>query len=248
MSLTSKARLFVAAPLGVGQAVPLPPAAARHALRALRLRAGERVTLFNGQGGEYQGVLVHEAAATVTVEIDTFLEREAELPYAVTVAQGLPEGDKMDWIVEKAAELGANRLVPLELARSVVRLTGERAQRRRERWQQVAQAAAEQCGRNRILAVEPVASLSDWLGPLQNAGAAGRYVLLPGPGKPLRDLPRALPGDEIILAVGPEGGFTAEEVKQLQGAHFVAVTLGERVLRTETAGLAALSGLAALWS
>jgi 16S rRNA (uracil1498-N3)-methyltransferase len=239
-------RFYIEGPLAVNSTLELPAAVARHAVAVLRLREGEALTLFNGKGGEYRARLVTASGRQAVVHIEAFSAREAELPFAVTVVQALPSGDKMDWIVEKSVELGADALQPLAVHRSVVRLNAERALRRRDHWQAIAQAAAEQCGRNRIPSIHPVASLPEWLEGLPEATL--RLVASPRARQPLAALARPPLGEHLQLVIGPEGGFTDEEEGQLDRAGFHGVSLGARVLRTETAALAALAMLNALWN
>jgi 16S rRNA (uracil1498-N3)-methyltransferase len=233
-------RFYSTLPLGL-RSVDLPEAAAHHALRVLRLKPGDAVTLFNGEGGEYPGRLV-EAGPSVRAELEGRREIERESPLDVTLAQALPGGDKMDWLVQKAVELGVSRIVPLAAARSVVKLAGERAVRRVEHWRSVAVSACEQCGRNRIPEILPLLDLRNWLcGLAQSAGA--RLLLSPASGLRLREV-RAPAG--IVLLIGPEGGLTEAEEAAARAAGFQGVSLGPRILRTETAGAAALAALAAL--
>ena len=238
-------RFHVDIPLVIGEPTTLSRDATRHALRALRLRQGEMLTLFNGHGGEYVAQLVQAREPQAEVQVVRFDDREAELPWPITVAQGLSSGDRMDWTVEKAVELGAATIAPLGMARSVVRLSGDRAQSRRAHWQSLAIAASEQCGRNRIATVEPVQPLAEWLQALPEATL--RLVLAPG-GGPMATVRRPPVGRRVIILVGPEGGFTPEELRAIDDAGFRATSLGPRVLRTETAGAAALAMLTALWS
>jgi 16S rRNA (uracil1498-N3)-methyltransferase len=237
-------RFYLDGPLAVGAPVVLPRAVTRHALRALRLRQGEMLILFNGHGGEYVAQLVEAREPEAEVQVVRFDPREAESPWPVTVAQGLSSGDRMDWTVEKAVELGAAAIAPLAMARSVTRLAGDRARSRRDHWQALAIAASEQCGRNRIAAVEPVMALDAWFATLP--GATLRLVLAPG-GATLRTIHRPPPGRRIVLLAGPEGGFADHELAAADTAGFRAVSLGPRILRTETAAAVALAMLAALW-
>ncbi|MEO8936508.1 MAG: 16S rRNA (uracil(1498)-N(3))-methyltransferase [Burkholderiaceae bacterium] len=237
-------RFHVDIPLVVGAPTTLSRAATRHALRALRLRQGDMLTLFNGHGGEYAAQLVHAREPQAEVQVVRFDPREAELPWPVTVAQGLSSGDRMDWTVEKGVELGAAAIAPLAMARSVVRLYGERAISRRAHWQALAAAASEQCGRNRIAQIEPVAPLGDWLSVLPDATL--RLVLTAG-GAPLGTISRPPTGRRVVLLAGPEGGFTDDELRAVDHAGFRATTLGPRILRTETAAAAAIAMLTALW-
>jgi 16S rRNA (uracil1498-N3)-methyltransferase len=237
-------RFHVDLPLHVGEPTMLPRAQTRHALRALRLRQGEMLTVFDGRGGEYVARLIEAREPEAEIQITGFEPRECELPWFVTVAQGLSSGDKMDWTVEKAIELGASAIAPLGMARSVLRLSGDRATSRRAHWQALAIAASEQCGRNRVAAIEPVRALDDWLASLPDA--ALRLVLVPD-GEPLRDVQRPAGDTRIVLLVGPEGGFADHELQAVDRAGFRAISLGPRVLRTETAAPVALAMLSALW-
>ena len=237
-------RFHVGLQLAVGQPVRLPRAVTRHALRALRLRQGERLVLFDGRGGEYLAQLVDAREPEAEVQVIGHDPREAELPWPIVVAQGLSSGDRMDWTVEKSVELGAATIVPLAMARSVVRLSGDRAASRRDHWQALAIAASEQCGRNRIARVEPVQSLTDFL--RASDGDAMRVVLVPG-GTSLNALPAPAPGRPVVLLTGPEGGFADDELAAASTSGFVAMSLGPRVLRTETAAAVAIAMLTAIW-
>jgi 16S rRNA (uracil1498-N3)-methyltransferase len=235
-------RLFCPQPLASHGLTELPPAAAHHAQRVLRLKAGDAVTLFNGEGGEFAGTLA-ECGRAVRVRLGEWRNVERESPLDLVLAQCLPAGDKMDWVVQKAVELGVTRIQPLEAARSVVRLTGERAVRRGEHWRQVAVSACEQCGRNRLPDIAPLQDLRRWLAELpQNEGGC-RLVLSPGEGR----RPRDLAGERaFVLLVGPEGGLDEGEREAARMAGFLPLSLGPRILRTETAGPAALAALGAL--
>ncbi len=237
-------RFYLDVPLAIGQPATLPRAQARHALRVLRLRQGEMVTVFNGHGGEYVAQLVEAREPHCEVQVIRHDPRDAELAWPITVAQGLSSGDRMDWTIEKSVELGASAIAPIAMSRSVVRLSGDRAVSRRDHWQGLAIAAAEQCGRNRIADVEPVLPLVDWLATLPDATL--RLMLSPD-GAPLRTVRRPPPGRRVVLLAGPEGGFEDHEMQAADTAGFRAVSLGPRILRTETAAPAALAMLSALW-
>ncbi len=237
-------RFHLDRPLAIGEPTTLPRAVTRHALRALRLRQGDLLTLFNGRGGEFVAQLVDAREPEAEVQVVRFDDREAESAWPFTVAQGLSSGDLMDWTVEKAVELGAASIAPIAMARSVVRLSPERAVARRAHWQALAVAASEQCGRNRVAAIEPVLPLDDWLATLPEATL--RLVLSPD-GAPLRTVRRPPPGRRVVLLAGPEGGFADNELEAADAAGFRAVSLGPRILRTETAAATALAMLAALW-
>ena len=237
------ARFYCPLPLPVDGRIELPNAQAHHAVRVLRLKAGDAVVLFNGQGGEVPGTIAQLQGNRVTVALQTPHAIERESNVAVTLIQALTSADKMDLVIQKAVELGVTRIVPVVTERSVVRLSGARAQKRLAHWQGVVIAACEQCGRNHLPKVAGLAPLRERLVEVQHAAA--RWVLLPDAGQSLRGLAR--PDGEIALLVGAEGGFTAAEQNAARTQGFVPVQLGSRVLRTETAGLAALAAIQALW-
>jgi 16S rRNA (uracil1498-N3)-methyltransferase len=229
-------------PLQAHSTVELPPVVAHHVERVLRLASGDALTLFNGQGGEFPARLVSLGKAP-RAELGEHLPKEKESPLAITLVQSLASGDKMDWVLQKAVELGASRIVPVTSHRSVVRLSGERAEKRGEHWQRIVASACEQCGRNRL---PEVAELRSLLSHMARAPAPGtlRLILAPGAASKLSDLPRPSAAE---LLVGPEGGFTEDEVLAAQVAGYQSIRLGPRILRTETAGLAALTALQMLW-
>jgi 16S rRNA (uracil1498-N3)-methyltransferase len=227
--------------LPAGGEVPLPEALAHHALRVLRLHDGDPVVLFDGSGGEVAARLaVRGKAAFALLGERRALERES--PLQLVLVQALAAGDKMDWIVQKAVELGVAAIQPVQAERCVLRLAGERADKRLAHWRQVAVSACEQCGRNRIPELRPLQSLPQWL-----AQARGQlcYVLAPGGARGFAD--GAPPAGAVHLLIGPEGGWSEAELAACDAAGARRVGLGPRVLRTETAGLAALAALQARW-
>jgi 16S rRNA (uracil1498-N3)-methyltransferase len=236
-------RFYCPVPLAVGQSLRLPDHVAHH-VQVLRMQPGDLVTLFNGEGGEYTASLTLIERKSASAEIKTFSPREAELPYAVTLAQALPEGGKLDWIIEKSVELGAAAIQPLSAQRCVVRLNGDRAGKKQAHWEGVIVAAAEQSGRNRLPLLAPLTSLSDWVA---QQDLHKRVLLSPRGEQSLSDWARHQPPQALALLIGPEGGFTeAEETLAcVHGA--MMLSMGPRVLRTETAGLAALAALNAIW-
>lgn len=236
------ARFYCPLPLQTDRVVALPDAVARHAFGALRLRGGERVTLFNGDGHEYLGVLSGHGQATVRI-----LERltpERESPLRILLAQGVSSGERMDLTVQKAVELGVHAIQPLLTRRTIVRLSGDKAEKRRSHWRAVAVSACEQCGRNVVPEVAPLLVFDVWCRHFAESGAAG-ILLDPDGDMGLAQLPR--PSGELILLAGPEGGFDPAERIAARAAGLVAARLGPRVLRTETAALAAIAALQALW-
>jgi len=237
-------RFYCPQPLVPGSVVDLPDAVAHH-LHVVRQQAGDELVLFNGDGGQARARLVEIGKRRASAEVLALDAVDVELPFRVTLAQGLPEGSKMDWIVEKAVELGAAAIVPLAAQRSVVRLSGERADKRLAHWQGVVVSASEQCGRNRLADVAPVQDFNRWLG--QDADGGVRILLSPRADASLAQWARATPARDVTLLVGPEGGFTDQEEDAARAAGALALSMGPRVLRTETAGLAALAILAAGW-
>lgn len=226
---------------------PLPEPVVRHA-QVLRLAPGDAITLFDGRGGSHAATLVELGKRHAVARIGAHDAAEAEPPFRVTLAQGLAGGDKMDWLIEKAVELGVDAIQPLQATRSVVRLSGERAQKRQAHWQALVQAACEQCGRNRLPQVAPVANFETWLA--QSGGAGARLLVSP---RAQQSLPafvaerrEALIANGVTLLIGPEGGLSPEEEQAARQAGFTGVSLGPRILRTETAGLACLATLNAL--
>jgi len=236
-------RFYVAAGLAPGASVELPPEAAHHAVRVLRLGDGDEVVLFDGHGGEWHAHL-HRSGTAVRARLGDFDAEDREAPLAVTLVQGLPAADKMDWIVQKGTELGVAAIHPVAARRSVVRLSGERMQRRGQHWQQVAVAACEQCGRNRVPEVAPLVDLPHYLGAAVQQEET-RLLLVPGAELSLSRMEKPVGG--VTLMIGPEGGFEEGEVRAAFAAGFKPVSLGPRILRTETAGLAMLAALMARW-
>lgn len=223
--------------------VELPPEAAHHAAKVLRLHDGDQLVVFDGRGGEHPATISRITKQGTMVEIAPWQERECESSLNVTLAQAISSGDKMDFTLQKAVELGITSIQPIASARSVVKLSGERAEKRMRHWQQVVISACEQCGRNRVPEVGPILSLSDWLGSPLPEGL--RLTLAPDAPAALKDLPP--PTTPVILLIGPEGGLAPDEIKAAANRNFTPVRLGPRVLRTETAALAALATMQALW-
>ncbi len=236
-------RFFCAQPLAIGDQITLPDAVSHH-IQVLRLAPETQITLFNGNGGEYVATLTALDKRRATVEIKAFSPREAELMHAITLAQALPEAAKMDWILEKAVELGAAGLQPLAARRCVVKLAGERAAKKIQHWQGIAVAAAEQSGRNRLLHIAEVADFTQWI---VQQDLHRRILLTPRADLSLADWARHHPAQAVTLIIGPEGGLTDQEEDAACRHGALALSMGPRVLRTETAGLAALAALNAVW-
>ncbi len=227
--------------LGPGAQFSLSAEAAQHVGKALRLKTGDSIVVFDGRGGEYDATLTRIDKDRVDVKVGAWRDVEVEPPLRLGLVQGLPEADKMDWIIQKSVELGAAWIQPIVCDRSVVRLSGERAARRESHWRRVAIAACEQSGRNRIPEVRPTLGFQSWIAV---PATTPRWVLTPG-GEPIAA--KSSPAGELEILVGPEGGLSEreQELALSQGAEPVA--LGPRVLRAETAPVAALAAIHALW-
>lgn len=228
--------------LAVGQELVLDEALANHLTRVLRLRAGDPLQLFDGRGREVRAVLVVLDKRRTTVRVEGTVAALPESPLRLTLAQGICRGEKMDLVLQKASELGVQALQPLLTLRTEVRLDAEREARRMAHWRQVMVAACEQCGRATLPELRAPLALPQWLASLTGGDDGLRLVLDPGGVARLADLP---PEASMLLAVGPEGGFDTDEVELMQRAGFRGLKLGPRVLRTETAGLAAVAALQA---
>ncbi|WP_323121488.1 16S rRNA (uracil(1498)-N(3))-methyltransferase [Burkholderia alba] len=247
-STASIPRLFVDAALRGDVMLTLPADVARH-VQVLRLAPGDALTLFNGTGGQFRAELVEVDKRTALARIGAFDPVETEAPYRITLAQGIAGGDKMDWLIEKAVELGAARLAPLSTSRAVVRLSGERAEKRVAHWQGVVRASCEQCGRNRLPEIAPVRDFHVWLDALPETAAPDelRLMLSPRASIAFAQLPATPPSGDVTLLIGPEGGLSPSEEEAARARGFTSILLGARVLRTETAGMAMLAALAARW-
>ena len=233
-------RFYVDAPLRAGGVCALSEDAAHHAIHVLRLREGEDVTLFNGRGGEFAARIASIQRLRIAIDLLQHRAIERESPLRLALVQGVSAGEKMDSTLRKAVELGVAEVQPVLAARSVARPKGDRAENRRAHWQKVVIAACEQCGRNRIPEVHPLIAVPDYRPDAQ----ATRILLSPLSRLPLSRVP--LEGSSFVVAAGPEAGFTADEEAALASAGFIPASLGPRVLRTETASVAALAALSAL--
>lgn len=235
-------RFFINQKLALGAQFSLPPGPARHAARVLRLSVGDVMHVFDGEGGAYAARIAQIRKDDVEVRVITFEDSDCESPLQVLLAQGISSGERMDYTLQKAVELGVSAIQPIAAKRSVVKLAGERADKRVGHWQGVVNSACEQSGRNRVPAVAQPLSLANWLAQRPS----GRLLFLsPQASAKLADLSE--PQGLQMLIAGPEGGFEPEEIAALQTADAIAVRLGPRVLRTETAALAALAAMQMLW-
>ena len=236
-------RIFVDLELTVGQTLILPAAPSAHILRVLRLRPGTTLTLFNGRGGEFAAELQGSSKTGAEVKVGAHENVERESPLHLTLLQGVARGERMDFIVQKATELGVQRIVPLSCEFSVVRLEAAALRRRVEHWRAIGIAACEQSGRNRLPLIEPIGELAEACA--DHAATAGlRLMLVPQAPDSLAGLARGL--QSAVLLIGPEGGLSGREQLLAQRSGFRACRLGPRILRTETAPLAALAVLQTL--
>ncbi|WP_436306211.1 16S rRNA (uracil(1498)-N(3))-methyltransferase [Variovorax sp. LjRoot290] len=239
-------RFHCAVTLAAGSALALPPGAARH-VQVLRMQPGDALTLFDGSGGEYAATVERMGRSEVTVQVDNHIAVEREAPRAVHLAIGMPANERMDWLVEKATELGVASIQPLMTAHGVLRLAGERADKKRAHWEAIAIAACEQCGRNRLPLIHPVRALAGWIDtpPIDDAE---RFVLSLAEGtcdmREIRERASVTALRGACVLSGPEGGLSAAEEQDAIARGFAPLTLGPRVLRAETAALAALALLA----
>lgn len=226
-----------------GHIVSLPPNIATHAIRVLRLQAGDAVVLFNGDGMDYACRLATIGKKEATAEVLAAHAVNREPPLEITLAQAISSGDRMDFTIQKAVELGIGAIQPIASQRSVVKLAHDRADKRREHWQNVAISACEQSGRAVVPTVAAPLTLPNWLAGLPPHAA--RITLSPTAKDCLHTLPQ--PTGPICLLIGPEGGLTADEIGLAATHGFISVRMGPRILRTETAALTALSAIQTLW-
>lgn len=239
-------RFHCPGPLPAHTEIALPDNVAHHAVRVLRLRDGEGIVLFDGKGGEVPATLVLREGRAAA-RLGAHDPREAELPGRIVLVQGLPSGDKMDWVVEKAVELGAHAIAPVAARRSVLQLAGARRDKRVARWRSIAQAACEQCGRNRLPEVHDVVTLEQWL--QDNAQAPEPlpvFLCHPEATESLAAALRSANPRALALLVGPEGGWSDEELAAASRHGVRPLRYGARILRTETAGLALIAATTAI--
>jgi 16S rRNA (uracil1498-N3)-methyltransferase len=236
-------RIYLPLTLVEGEALGLGEQSAHHVTHVLRLHPGAAIRIFDGKGCEHEGVIREVRRTQVTVELGKAVACIPEPPFAITLAQGIPRGDRMDLILQKAVELGVTDVQPLWTARSQTRTSGERLEKRLRHWQGVVINACEQCGRAILPGLETPIEYRTWLTGTHRHNS--RILLAPDAQQSLGTMQP--PGDSILLLVGPEGGINDEETRLAAAAGFNPVRLGPRILRTETAALAMLSGLQSLW-
>lgn len=230
-------RVHVSGPLTPGHGRTIEGDAANHIMRVLRLRPGDPLILFDGRGGEHAARVEGFRKRAVIVEVGDRSGTTVQSPLALTLAQGVSRGERMDWVVQKATELGVTRIIPVMTERSVVKLDARQAERKRLHWQGIAVAACEQSGRDRLPAIDPPLGLAEFLANI--ATRATHVLLSPAASLRIADLPR--PEGSVVVLIGPEGGLAEAEQRAALAAGFVGVRLGPRVLRTETAAVAALT-------
>ena len=245
--MARRPRIYCPSPLAEGATVTLPESAARHLGKALRMGPGDPIRIFDGAGREHEALLI-EGGPGVRARIGASLTPLPESRLGITLIQGISRGERMDFVIQKATELGVTRIVPVQTARSVVRLDGERARRRQRHWQAVAASACEQCGRSVLPEVELPRTLADAVAVAETRSDAPPMMrLMPDRAAPdIRSL-RPPEAGSVSLLIGPEGGLDPDEKALASQSGFVAVGLGPRVLRTETAALVAVAACQLLW-
>lgn len=248
-------RIFCNSNLSVQDRLELPPDAARH-VQVLRLQPGSALTLFNGEGGEFESEILEMTRKDVIVKVIAFKPIERESTLAVHLAIGMPANERMDWLVEKSTELGLNKLTPLMTQHNVVRLNQERGDKKLIHWNSIASAACSQCGRNRAPLIDTPTSLTPWLKSLPNSDpnlSLRWFFSLEEGAAPLHNQFERVsslltkPARSVLIAFGPEGGWSAQEELLLKDHSFVPLSLGERTLRAETAAIATLAALTLLF-
>ncbi len=237
-------RFYCSPPLPLSGSFELPADVAHHASRVLRLREGDAVQIFDGIGNEYHGVIAELSGKRVVVGNITVLNTNRESPLHITLAQALSNSEKMDWVIQKATELGVTEIQPLATERSVAKLSSERAEKRIEHWQQVATAACEQCGRNVLPKIHAPLDIMAWLQQTRITPDT-KFILLPEGASSLSS--QIKPLGNITLLIGAEGGFAPAESESALLCGFTPIRMGARVLRTETAAVAGLAALQMLW-
>ena len=245
--IKSGSRFYIPDKLGNGAEVRLPAETARHATRALRLGVGDPIVLFDGFGGEYQASICRIERDVVIARTGPFVDRSAESPIDLMLAQGMSSGERMDFTIQKAVELGISVIQPLATERSILKLTPERAVRKSEHWRKLATAACEQCGRTRLVQIAEPQRFADWFShlPRERDHDELRLLLSPEADTGFNNLPQQ--ATRIILLAGPEGGLAPAEANTAQRWGFQSIRLGPRILRTETAALAALAAIQMRW-
>ncbi len=243
------ARFYHPTEITPGKIIELSADNKHHAVRVLRLKKGDAITLFNGYGGEYSARIETINKSGTTALIESFHGIECESPIKIELAQAICITEKMDWIIQKTVELGVTSIQPISTARSIVHLSDERSSKRLQHWQKIVISACEQCGRNVIPQVFPLIPLPQWLSQKKSTQSAHDLHLMLSTTAPtgLRDISRPTENAKVSLVIGPEGGFTQEEETAIVHSGFAPIRIGKRILRTESAALAAIAALQAIW-
>ena len=240
-------RLFFNARLGPGSEVELVEEQARYLGRVLRLRLGDMLTVFNGEHGEWTATIVKAGKDRMTLKVGEHRESSTESALRIHLVQGISRGERMDFVVQKATELGVKRITPVLSAHGVIKLDGDRAMKRQSHWQRVAESACEQSGRIKPPLIDTPLPLNTWFGGKDtgNSDDSSEYILHPGAQAPLTAIDQ--PATKLCLLIGPEGGFSDREYADAEVAGFRAVSIGPRILRTETAAVAAMAIVQSMW-
>ncbi len=242
-------RFYCTETMVIDSIIELPEKIRHHATHVLRLKQGDNVTLFDGHGGEFSAQITHNNKSHTSAIITKHSDIERESSLKIEIAQAICVNEKMDWVIQKSVELGANRIQPISTKRSIVRLSHDRATKRLHHWQQIVIAACEQCGRNKIPEVLSLSTLTDWLNIKNEHTLASHtnYVLSTTANGNLKNHTKPLSTNTITILIGPEGGLTPEEEESALLKGFIPLRLGKRILRTESAALATIAAMQALW-
>lgn len=243
------ARFYHPEEIIVGKIIELSAENKHHAARVLRLKNGEQITLFNGLGGEFSAHIAAINKSSTTVIIDAYHDIDRESQLSIELAQAICVNEKMDWIIQKSVELGITRIQPIFTARCIVHLSDERSSRRLQHWKKIIISACEQCGRNHLPQILPLISLWDWMSQKKAMRSEHNlhFMLSTNATEGLNNIPTLSADTNIALAIGPEGGFTPEEETATLHSGFIPLRLGKRILRTESAALATIAAMQALW-
>ncbi len=235
------ARLYIAQPLGIGSTVQLDQTASHYLYTVLRAKLGAKIILFNGEGGEFEGNILDLSKRAAVVKVTTFIDRNIVSPLHIHLAQSIPQATKMSYIIQQAVELGVNEITPIISQYTSSKMTIEIINKRLAHWQGIIISACEQCGRNDVPIIHAPKKLSEFMSTQKNEIC---IVLQPHSEKTLNDLNDI---KAITILVGPESGFTEDEIQQLKDNHIACISFGPRILRTETAGPACIAALQTRW-
>jgi 16S rRNA (uracil1498-N3)-methyltransferase len=242
-------RFYHPAEIAIGQIIELSPENKHHAARVLRLKRGNTVTVFNGKGGEFSGHIHTISKSNINIVIEAYHTVDCESPLHIELAQAICVNEKMDWIIQKAVEAGVSSIQPISTARSIVHLSDERSSKRLQHWQKIVISACEQCGRNRLPQMLPLLNLPEWLSQKKTAKLPQdlHFMLSPSATETFKNIPKPSIEANLVVLIGPEGGYTQEETAAILHAGLIPLRLGKRILRTESAALATIATLQTLW-